>query len=139
MFENMRTAWQEARAARLKEEVLDASRRMNSFTEENAEHFGKALDYAFRHWIANHGPVTECTVEFRKSAAQELRSQAKRRYTSDIGASYGLAVLSFHVEASFLPGENASFIYNLTQMYISKASELVQKNKSTNESGGALR
>ena len=41
MFENMRARWKEARAARLKEEFLDALRRVNSFTEENTERFGK--------------------------------------------------------------------------------------------------
>jgi hypothetical protein len=50
MFGNMRTLWKEARASRLKEEYLDASGRMNSFTEEDSEHFFKTLDYAFRYW-----------------------------------------------------------------------------------------
>jgi len=126
MFENMRTRWQEARAVRLKEEYLDASRRTNSFTEENSEHFFKTLDYASRHWITNHGPVNECAIEFRRSAVKELKSQAKQHLTSDIGRAYGLAVFSFHVEASFLPGEDASFVYDLTALTISKASELVQ-------------
>ena len=94
MFENIRSRWQEARSARLKEEFLDASRRMNSFTEENAEHFATALDYAYRYWIKNHGPVNECAIEFRRTAAKELQSQAKQRYNSDIGAS--IAVHSSH-------------------------------------------
>jgi hypothetical protein len=127
MLENIRTRWQEARAARLKEEFLDAFRRVNSFTEENAEHFGRTLDYAFRYWIANHGPVRECAKEFRRSAVKELKSQAKQRYNSDVGASYGLAVFSFHVEASFLPGDDASFVYDLTTRAISEASALCQK------------
>jgi hypothetical protein len=127
MLENIRTRWQKARAASLREEFLDASRRMNSFTEENAEHFARTLDYAFRYWITEHGPVKECSIEFRRSAVKELQSQAKQRYNSDIGAGYGLAVFSFHVEASFLPGEDGSFVYDLTTLAISKASELVQK------------
>ena len=89
----IRTLWQEARATRLKEEFLDMTRRANSLTEETAEQFGRTLDYAFKYWIAHHGPVKECSVEFRKSAAKELKSQAKQRYTTDLGASYGLARL----------------------------------------------
>jgi hypothetical protein len=127
MFENMRMRWHEARAARLKEEYLDASRRTNGFTEENSEHFFKTLDYASRYWVAHHGPVKECSIEFRKSAAKELKARAKRHLTSNIGNAYGLAVFSFHVEASFLPGEDASFVYDLTALTISKASGLVQK------------
>jgi hypothetical protein len=84
MLENIRTRWQKARAASLREEFLDASRRMNSFTEENAEHFARTLDYAFRYWITEHGPVKECSIEFGTSAVKELQSQAKQRYNSDI-------------------------------------------------------
>jgi hypothetical protein len=131
MFENIRTGWQEARAARLKEEFLDASRRMNSFTEENAEHFARTLDYAFRYWITEHGPVKECAIEFRRSAVKELQSQARQRYNTDVGAAYGLAVFSFHVEASFLPGEDGSFVYDLTTLAISKAGELVHNFPKT--------
>lgn len=105
---------------------------MNSFSEENSEHFAKTLDYAFRHWVTNHGPVNECAIEFRRSAVKELKSQAKQHYTNDIGRSYGLAVFSFHVEASFLLGEDASFVYDLTAHTISKASELVA-HKATKE------
>jgi hypothetical protein len=128
MFENMRTRWKEARAARLKEEFLDALRRVDSFTEENAERFGKTLDYAFHHWMTNHGPVGECPIEFRRNAVEELKSQAKQRYNNnDIGASYGLAVFSFHIEASILPGDDASFVYDLTTSAISTAGAMVQK------------
>jgi hypothetical protein len=127
MFENIRTLWKEARASRLKEEYLDASRRTNSFTEENAERFSKTLDYAFRYWITNHGPVQDCAIEFRRSAVKELKSQAKQHFTSDIGRACGLAIFSFHIEASYLPGEDASFVYDLTALKISEASQLVQK------------
>jgi hypothetical protein len=129
MFGTIRTRWQEARAARLREEFLDASRRINSFTEENAAHFASALNYAFRYWVDKHGPVKECAIELRRSAVKELQSLAKRRYHSDIGVSYGLATFSFHVEASFLPGEDASVVFDLTALAISNASELVKKTK----------
>jgi hypothetical protein len=127
MSENIQRRWEEARAARLKEEFLDAFRHTNSFTEEESEHFFKTLDYAFRYWMKNHGPVRECAKEFRKSAVRELKSQAKQHYTDDIGRSYGLAVFSFHIEASFLPGEDASFVYDVTAQTISRTSDLVEK------------
>jgi hypothetical protein len=126
MFESMRTRWQEARGTRLKEEFLDASRRLNGFSEEDVERFGRTLDYCFRYWITKNGPVKDCLPEFRRIAAKELKSQAKQRYSSSIGASYGLAFLSFHVEASYLPGDDASSVYDMTAASISIAGELVK-------------
>jgi hypothetical protein len=124
MFGNIRTRWQGARAARLKEEFLDTARRLNSFTEENAEHFGRTLDGAFRYWIEHHGPVKECPIQFRRSAAKALKLQAKKCYDTDVGIAYALAVFSFHVEASLLSGDDASFVYDLTVRAISEAREL---------------
>jgi hypothetical protein len=127
MFENIRTLWQEARGTQLKKEFLDASRRLNGFPEESAEHFARSLDYLFRFWIEKHGPVMECPVGFRREAARELKNLAKERHDRDVGAAYGMAMFSFHVEASFLPGEDASFVYTLTGVAISAARETVQK------------
>jgi hypothetical protein len=127
MFKNIRTRWQEARGAHLKEEFLDVSRRMNGFTEEHAKHFGLALDSAFRFWIKNHGLVKDTAIKFRKSSAKELRTQATGRYDKDIGASYALAVFSFHVESSYLPGEDANFVYDKTTYTISLCSGLVAR------------
>ena len=51
MFESTRIRWREARAAKLKEEFVDASRRISAFSDETAERFGRALDHAFNHWV----------------------------------------------------------------------------------------
>jgi hypothetical protein len=130
MFGSIQAVWQEARAARLKKEFLDASRRMHSFTEENAKHFATTLDYAFRFWIKNHGPMSESPVEFRRSAVKELKTQAKHHYDSDIGRSYGLAVFAFHIESSTLPGDDAKYVYDVTALSISSASQLVKSLES---------
>lgn len=124
MFGNIRAPRQGARAARLKEEFLDTAGRLLSFTEENAENFGRTLDGAFRYWIERHGPVKECPIQFRRSAAKALRLQAKKCYETDVGIAYGLAVFSFHIEASLLSGDDASFVYDLTVRAISEAQEL---------------
>ena len=91
MFENIRMRWQEARAACLKEEFLDASRRLNSLTEEAAEHFAKTLDYASRYWITKHSAVKECSIELRRSAVKRaaISSQAaiRKRHWSSLRSS----------------------------------------------------
>jgi hypothetical protein len=43
-----------------------------------------------------------------------------RRYERDIGTSYALEFLSYHIEASYLSGEDAAFVYNMTLQYISE-------------------
>jgi len=56
-----------------------------------------------------------------------MRSDARRRYEHDIGAAYALEFLSYHVEASYLPGEDAAFVYDLTSYYISQAGDAARR------------
>jgi len=42
----------------------------------------------------------------------------RRCYEHDTGAAYGLEFLPYHVEAFYLPGEDATFVYDLTSGYI---------------------
>jgi hypothetical protein len=46
-----------------------------------------------------------------------MRGDARRRYEDDIGAAYALELLSYHVEASYLRGEDAAFVYDLTSYF----------------------
>jgi hypothetical protein len=52
-----------------------------------------------------------------------LRVDTRRRYEQDIDAAFALEFLSYHIEASYLPGADAAFVYDLTAHYISKASD----------------
>ena len=56
-----------------------------------------------------------------------MRRDARRRYEHDIGAAYALEFLSYHVEASYLPGEDAAFVYDLTSYYISQAGDAARR------------
>ena len=56
-----------------------------------------------------------------------MRGDARRRYEHDIGAAYALEFLSYHIEASYLPGADAAFVYDLTAHYISQASDAARK------------
>jgi hypothetical protein len=44
-----------------------------------------------------------------------------------LGAIYALEFLSYHVEASYLPGEDAAFVYDLTSYYISQAGDAARR------------
>ncbi len=56
-----------------------------------------------------------------------MRIDARRRYERDMGAAYALEFLSYHIEASYLPGEDAAFVYDLTAHYISQAGDAVRR------------
>lgn len=44
-----------------------------------------------------------------------------------MAAAYALEFLSCHIEASYLPGEDAAFVYVLTGHYISDAGDAARK------------
>jgi hypothetical protein len=64
--------------------------------------------------------VKECEIRLRKRAVKEMRSDARRRYEHDMGAAYAIEFLSYLIEASYLPGEDATFVYDMTSCYISQ-------------------
>jgi len=127
MFGQLRTRWREARGAQLRLQFENASLFVRDLGDEQAERFGRGLNYLFNDWIERFGPVKDCEVRVRKHTVKEMRRDARRRYVHDIGAAYALEFLSYHVEASYLPGEDAAFVYDLTSYYISEAGNAARR------------
>jgi hypothetical protein len=123
MFERLRTSWQEARGAELKRQFENARLHARDLGDEQAERFGRGLNFLFNDWVERFGPVRGCEIRVRKHTVKEMRKDARLRYEHDIGAAYALEFLSYHIEASYLPGEDAAFVYDLTSRYISQAGD----------------
>jgi hypothetical protein len=123
MLGYLSTRWREARGTHLRRRFENASRYARDLGGEQAERFGRGLNYLFNDWVERFGPVKDCEVRIRKHTVKEMRKDARRRYEHDIGAAYALQFLSYHVEASYLPGEDAAFVYDLTAYYISQAGD----------------
>ncbi len=121
MLEQLRTRWLKARGAELRRRFENASLYVRDLGDEQAERFGHGLNHLFNDWVERFGPVKHCEVRIRKHTVNQMRRDARRRYEHDIGAAYALEFLSYHVEASYLPGEDAAFVYELTSYYISQA------------------
>ena len=124
---NLMTRWREARGTQLKRQFENASLYVRNLGDEQAERFGRGLNYLLNDWVERFGPVKDCEVRIRKHTVKEMRSDARRRYEHDIGAAYALEFLSYHVEASYLPGEDAAFVYDLTSYYISEAGDAARR------------
>jgi hypothetical protein len=120
MFGNLKAGWRQARGAKLRRRFENAARWADDLGDEQAERFGRGLNYLFNDWVRRFGPVKDCDVRTRKFAVTQMKKDARRRYEHDIGASYALEFLSYHIEASCLPGEDAAFVYSLTSRYISE-------------------
>ena len=120
MFETLTARLGQARGAQLKRKFENATLWVNDLGGEQAERFGRGLNYLFMDWVRRFGPVKESDARTRKFAVRQMRNDARRRYERDIGASYALEFLSYHIEASHLPGEDAAFVYNATLQYISE-------------------
>ena len=127
MLGQLITHWREARATRLKRQLANASLYVRDLREEQAQRFGRGLNYLFNDWVERFGPVKDCSVRVRRHAVKEMRRDARRRYEHDIGAAYALEFLSYHIEASWLPGEDAAFVYDQTSYYISQGGDAAQK------------
>jgi hypothetical protein len=124
---HLRTRWREARGTQLKRQFENASLYVGDLREEQAGRFGRGLNYLFNDWVERFGPVEDCEIRIRKHTAKEMRRAARRRYEHDIAAAYALEFLSYHLEASSLPGADAAFVYDLTSYYISEAGDAARR------------
>ena len=127
MLGRLITRWREARGARLNRQFENASLYVRDLGEEQAERFGRGLNYLFNDWVERFGSVKGCEVRIRKHTVKEMRRDARRRYEDDIGAAYALEFLSYHIEASYLPGRDAAFVYDLTSYYICEAGDAARR------------
>jgi hypothetical protein len=120
MFGHLIARMRESRGARLKGQFENASLYLRDLGDEQAKRFGRGLNHLFNDWVERFGPVKDCEIHIRKRAVKEMRADARRRYEHDMGAAYAIEFLSYHIEASYLPGEDAAFVYDLTSHYISQ-------------------
>ena len=127
MLRRLRTRWGQARGAQLKRRLENASLYVRDLGDEQAERFGRGLNYLFNDWVERFGPVKDCEIRIRKHTVKEMRKDARRRYEHDIAASFALEFLSYHVEASYLPGDDAAFVYDLTSHYISDGGDAARR------------
>jgi hypothetical protein len=116
MFGNLKARWRQARGAQLKRQFENATRslrRAGRALRPRAESSVQRLGEKIR-----SGQGLRCADPKVRRQANE--ADARRRYEHDIGASYALEFLSYHIEASYLPGEDATFVYDLTSRTISE-------------------
>lgn len=112
IIQNLTTLWLEAQGTQLKRRFENASLYLRDLGEEQAERFGPGAQLSFQDWVERFGPVKACDIRIRRHTVKEMRSDARHRHEHDIGAAYALEFLSYHVEASCLPGEDAAFVYD---------------------------
>jgi hypothetical protein len=120
MFGHLIARMREARGAQLKGQFENASLYLRDLGEEQAERFSRGLSHLFTEWVDRFGPLKDCEIHIRKRAVKDMRADARRRYEHDMGAAYAIEFLSHHIEASYLPGEDAAFVYDMTSYYISQ-------------------
>jgi hypothetical protein len=111
-----------------KRQFENASLYIRNLGNEQAERFGRGSSYLFNDWVERFGPLKDCEARIRRQTIKKMRSDARRRYEHDIGAAYALEFLSYHIEASYLPGEDAASVYDLTTDYISQAGDAARKD-----------
>jgi len=130
MLRSITTRWRAARGKRLRRRFENASRYVHGLKAEQAERFARGLHFLFNDWVERFGPVKDCDLRTREHTVKEMRRDARRRYEDDIGAAFALEFLSYHVEASCLPGEDAAFVYDLTSHYISEGRDPARRTTS---------
>ena len=102
MLEHLMTRWREARGTQVKRQFENASLYVRDLGDEQAERFGRGLNYLFNDWVERFGPVKDCEVRVRKHTVKEMRS------ASDTPPLWLLAIRTPRDQKAFGPGSPLS-------------------------------
>lgn len=112
MFSRLREQWQIARAEVLRQEFEDFATHMLRWSDLEE---GQAMSVVSREWEIMNSRGRLRSTDARRAAVKALRAEMRRTYPINPGRAGGLFVLAAFVEASYLPGENAEFVYSCTK------------------------
>jgi hypothetical protein len=138
MFRRLITSVQEARGTQLKRQFENASLYIRDLGNEQAERFSRGLTFVQR---------LDRTVRTGEGgshpATDDQKNEERRARTLRAQHRCGLRarILSHHIEASYLRGADAAFVYDLTAHYISQAGDaarrMVGEPREESESGSS--
>jgi hypothetical protein len=118
MFESIKGLWRGARGGMLRKEFVDLTLRLPTLSEPQAERCGRFASLLLRDWNARFGPVKDAQVSLRKAGVEQFKSVARQRFETDVGAAFGYALMSMHLESSYLPGADAKTVFDLSSAVI---------------------
>jgi hypothetical protein len=79
MLRYLLTHLREARGTQLKRQFENASLYIHDLGNEQAERFGRGLNYLFNDWVGRFGSVKDCEVRIRQQSIRKMRRDARRR------------------------------------------------------------
>jgi len=121
MFRSIKESWKLSRADRLRKELDDTILRLNGYSEAVNSRVAQALGSRFLELRQKLGPPENISDEGKEKIRKLLIEEAKKTYELDMGAGYGLALLSMYYESQILPGPDADHVRHVTDGYLQLA------------------
>ena len=122
MFKSIKQSWDIARAQILRTEFDDSVVKLTSAGEEVNARALVTMAAAQEQLLRECGALDDLSRKIRKGVKGMLLTKAKEAYDLDMGRGYGLALLSMHYESSYLPGDDANYVFDLTSQYVALAT-----------------
>ena len=79
---------------------------------------------AFHQFEAQYGPLSNISNHGKARLAKQLRHQARQKFNFDMGAAYGISLLSMYIESQAVPGDQARRVQKGTQDILQAALQL---------------
>lgn len=127
MFGGLKRQWREARAKVLRGEFEDAVARLQGLALEVNTRAAATMAAAFRTVQSRYGNLENVSNDGKRQIAKEILRAAKEKFTLDLGAAYGLALTSMHIECQALPGDDARFVQLATTDILKTALEVADQ------------
>jgi len=140
MFEHIKQQRREARGEGLRRELEDVIVRLNASGPDVNARALLTLAMALRELGAKHGHLDNISNDEKARLAKQIRKAAERKFAFDIGAGYGLSLLSMHIESQAVPGNSGRIVQFTTRDFVKAALQLAESDRDASErrSGGAV-
>src|SRR5665213_3484679 len=121
MFSGMRDQWRRARATELRKEVEDSIARLARGDDVVNVQCIAAVDDGMRFIGKEYGSLSNVSQDGKRELAKAFQRQARSAFNLNMGKGFGLALLSAHIEAQVLPGDDARLVERLLTEFLGMA------------------
>ena len=117
MFKRIKESWDLTRAQNLRAECQSLMEHRNQLMMSNFEsetELKKGIEYCLSHFSEEYGHITKVDKNTKKKILKETDKWRQEAYNRNLSMAMGYAMFSIWVESSYLPGNNALIVNEIT-------------------------
>jgi hypothetical protein len=127
MFKRIKETWNLERAKILRSECSDLMKHRVDLLmsqHESVDDIKKGSEYCLSHFNEQYGPLNKLDKKVKKKIVKEIDKWKQDAFKRNIPMAMGYGIISIWLESSYLPGNNAIVVHDITTKVLSEQMDL---------------